>query len=311
MAKKQLNQNVLIELINLSAGTQQRQLSPDVVSHYQDLRKDGIELPPVELINDGKQQYLWDGFHRLAVAKNLGETHIRANVEIGNLRRAVFLSFSANSQHGFPRQPGAKQFIVDKMLKDKEWSKMGIAAIAAHVGCHRSFVYKRKNLISEPETCLPVDKSELHTGGKDAAHTAPPSPALTGSRTETGPRSPLHDGEGQVVPSALADRFLSRSVIKERINELDRIKNAVKNKIAEGDLTYCLLNQSGFEHDFNNFRARLKSAIPYAICPYCDGKGCGACHEMGLLNEMSWKAAPKNKSDFIFDAENQGVRVTV
>lgn len=289
MAKKQLNQSILIELIILSAGTEQRQLSPDVVAHYQDLRKDGIELPAIELIFTGKEYILWDGFHRLAVAKNLGETHIRANVEIGNVRRAVFMSYHANGQHGLPRQPGDTQFIIDKMLKDEEWSKMGLADIARHVGCSRQFVSKRKSELS----CQPVDNSnDTQVGGKEAA-TAPVL-SVTGLRTETKPRTPLQDGEGQVVPTALADRFLSRSVIKERINELDKIKNAVMNKIGEGDLTYCLLNQSGFLLDMKNLRARLKSAIPYAICSYCEGKGCGSCHESGFLNEMSWKAAPKN-----------------
>lgn len=290
MAKKDLNKSIKIELINLSAGTQQRQLDPDVVSHYQDLRKDGTELPPVELISTDKGYVLWDGFHRIAVAKNLGETHIRANVEAGTERRAVWLSYHANTEHGFPRQYGSTKYILDKIFADSEWAKKTIADIAKHVGCSRKYAWE-----------VQKEGKVLHSNTSDSpgteAQTTPSEPKSPGSRTETERRSPLLDGEGQVVPTALADRFLSRSVIKDRINELDQIKNAVTNKIAEGDLTYCLLNQTGFQSDFNNFRARLKAAIPYAICCYCEGKGCGSCHEMGLLNEMSWKAAPKNQGE--------------
>ena len=291
MAKKQLNQNILIELINLSAGTQQRQLSSEVVSHYQDLRKDGIELPPVELISTGNDYILWDGFHRLAVARNLGETHIRANLEIGSPRHAVFMSLGANGAHGFPRHKGATQFVVDKMLQDSEWCKMRLADIARHVGCSRQYVHERKNLITGPESRQLLDNSltSSNSPGKEAQATSG-----TGGKTETEPGSPLHDDEGQIVPPALADRFLSQSVIKDRINELDQIKNAVMNRIAEGDLAYALLNQTGFQADMMNLRARLSSAIPYAICPYCKGECCGACHNMGFLNEDSWKAAPKN-----------------
>ena len=278
---KKLNQNILIETIDLSAGTQQRPLSPDVVQHYIDLRKDGIELPPVELICTGEVYLLWDGFHRTAVAQTLGETHIRANVEKGNLRRALFLSYAANSQHGLPRQPGATQFVVDKMLQDSEWSKLSMANIGRHVGCSRQFVFKRKSELS----CQPVDKSKEPTKSPKGAPT----------RTETEPTHPLTDDEGQQISPPLTDRFLSRSVIKERINELDQVKNSVKNRIADGDLTYALLNQQGFKTDMQNLRNRLKAAIPHALCPYCEG-GCGACHEMGFVNKETWKAAPKNES---------------
>ena len=274
---KKLNQNILIETIDLSAGTQQRPLDPETVKHYADLRKDGVELPPVELIWTGEVYVLTDGFHRVATAQTLGETHIRANVEAGTLRRAIFMSYGANSQHGLPRQPGATQGVVDKMLQDPEWSKMSMANISRHVGCSRQFVFKRKSEIS----CQLVDKTPHKGKTRD-------------SRTETGPTHPLTDDEGQVVSSALADRFLSRSVIKERINELDQVKNSVKNRIADGDLTYALLNQQGWKTDMQNLRNRLKAAVPHALCPYCKG-GCGACHEMGFVNRETWKAAPKNK----------------
>jgi hypothetical protein len=278
MAKK-LNQEILIELIDLSAGTQQRPLSPDVVTHYQNLRKDGVELPPIELIWDGKLYYVWDGFHRLAVAQKMSETKIRANVEVGNMRRAVFLSFTANSTHGLPRQAGMAGPIIDKMLADPEWGKMPLATIAKHVGCSRQYVFERKSKIS----CqVPDEKPE-------STQNPPPK------KPETEPTSPLHDDEGQVVPSHLADRFLSRVVIRERITEIDKWKNSVMNKIGEGDMTYALLNQTGFLADFKNLRARLKAARPYALCPYCKAKGCGACHNSGFLNEESWKVAPKNE----------------
>jgi len=296
MAKKDLNKSIKIELINLSAGTQQRQLEPDVVSHYLDLAKDGIELPPIELIYSGTEYYVWDGFHRLAVGQKLRWSHIRANVEIGDLRRAVFMSYGANGHHGFPRQSGALRYILGKIFNDPEWSKKPVAEIARHVGCSRKHAFEVKNEVKcNLGGALNDRLNSVDTSDSPGTEAYPPvDHAKPGSRTETEPRSPLHDGEGNVVSSALADRFLSRSVIKDRINELDKIKNAVMNKIADGDLTYCLLNQAGFKNDMENLRARLKAAVPYAICCYCAGEGCGSCHESGFLNEASWKAAPKN-----------------
>ena len=287
MAKK-LNQNILIETIDLSAGTQQRPLSPETVQHYTDLRKDGVMLPPVKLIWTDEAYVLWDGFHRIAVAQNLGETHIRANVEAGNLRQAVWFSYHANAEHGLPRQSGASKAILQKIFADPEWSNKSVADIAQHVGCSRTYASRTKNEGGAPTVGAPEDPKRMPNEGKTIG------PKHEGARAEMGPTHPLTDDEGQVVPSALADRFLSRSVIKDRINELDQVKNSVKNRISDGDLTYALLNQQGFKTDMQNLRNRLKAAIPYALCPYCKG-GCGACHEMGFVNKETWKAAPKNE----------------
>lgn len=282
MAKKKLNENVPIELIDRSAGTQQRPLSPETVDHYVALRKDGAVLPPIEVIFTGKVYVVWDGFHRLAVAKKLGETQVRANIEVGNLRRAIFMSFHANSQHGLPRQPHCLKDIITKMLADAEWEAMGLAEIGRHVGCSRSYVHQCKNPTDEPKTRQALDKCKGN-------HTSSEPP-----KTEREPKTPLHDGAGQIIPLSLADRFLARSVIQDRINGIDKEKNAIVNSIGNGDMTYALLNQNGFEADFQRLRSRLKAAVPYALCPYCkDLEGCGGCHNSGFVNEETWKAAPK------------------
>ncbi len=294
MPKKQLNQKVLIEAITLNAGTQQRQLSPDVVSHYADLRSDGIELPPVEIIRTGKDDILWDGFHRIAVAKNLGENHIRANIQIGTERQAIWLSYKANSEHGFTRQPGATKFILEAIFADPEWSQMTVQEIARHVGCSRKHASQVKNEGgAQPGGALLDKKQEPknHPTGRASPN------AAAGPRTETEQNSPLQDDEGQDIPPHLADMFLSRSVIKERINEIDKVKNSIENSIAGGNMTYALINGTTWLHAFNTFRFILKSAIPHAICPYCKGKCCGACHNSGFLNKATWEAAPKNQGE--------------
>ena len=288
MAKK-LNQNILIETIDLSAGTQQRPLCQETVTHYENLRKDGVVLPPVELIWSGQAYYLTDGFHRVATEQNLGNTHIRANVIVGNIEQAIWLSYAANSQHGLPRPMGATKEVIDKILKDPKYAELKLIDIASHVGCSRQYVYRRR-------------KELLSTGDKSE----PPSQTAAGSargRAAQEPPQSLTDDEGQLIPPPLVDRFLSRSVIRQRINEINKITNTVKHKIEDGDLTYALLNQAGFKTDANNFRNRLKAAIPYAICPYCKGEACGACHQMGFLNRDSWKAAPKNGEGHHQEAE--------
>lgn len=276
--KKQLNQRIPLELIDLSGGCQQRKICPETIKHYIDLMKDGVIFPPVEVVWDGKVNWLWDGFHRFKCAQDRGDKTILANVETAGKRRAVFLSFSANSKHGVPRDSGAASYIIRQIYKDKEWSEMGVTDIAAHIGCSRQLVYSIKGK---------KDESKPETQKKDTKKAAEKPP-------ETEPKAPIEDYAGNIIPKAMAERFIAKQVIVNRINELDGLKNAVNHSIEDGQLTYALLNHTAFLADYKTLRARLKSAMPYAICVYCKGKGCAPCHNMGFLNKNSYEAAPKN-----------------
>ena len=272
--KKQLNQQIPLELIDLSGGCQQRRIDPEIVKHYSDLMKDGVIFPPVEVVWDGKTNWLWDGFHRFKCAQDRGDKTILANVETSGKRQAVFMSFGANSTHGQPRPQGSVAYILKKILADKEWKNISVADIAAHVGCSRQSVYNEKKGGADEPTIQKKDTKKT-------------------TEQETEPKAPIKDFAGNVIPKAMAERFVTRNVIVNRINELDKLKNAVEHSIQDGDFTYILLNQTAFMADYKSLRTRLKSAMPYAICPYCKGKGCGACHNSGFLNKNTYEAAPK------------------
>ncbi|NIP22274.1 MAG: ParB N-terminal domain-containing protein [Phycisphaerae bacterium] len=128
--KKQL----FLKDIWIDGKTQQRPVEDKVVARYAALMKDGSVFPPVEIIADGKSNYLWDGYHRVAAARKLGKKYIEANIKEGTQRDAIYLSFSANKTNAFPRQPGTAKGIIEKILKDEEWSKISTREIANHVG---------------------------------------------------------------------------------------------------------------------------------------------------------------------------------
>ena len=277
MPKKQLNKNFPIELINLSGGCQQRQLDPSTLDNYCKLMEDGVEFPPIEIINDGKNCWLWDGFHRVKCYQILGRKTTHANIMVGNKREAIWLSFSANRDHGLPRPPGAVKFILQQILKDDKWSKKTNSEIARHIGCSREYVRQIKEPNAPPE------------------ETTPEKPVSTvDKKPETTPKTPLKDREGHEIPQHLTERFLQGSVIEQRIRELQQLKNSVENSIMAGDLIYILLNQTAFEADIIRLIDRMKAAVPYALCPYCENKGCGTCCNSGFVNEIQWKNAPKN-----------------
>ena len=125
-----------------NAGTQQRPVDDDVVKRYKALMADGVKFPPVSIVSDGNNNYLYDGFHRYFAHLKLGKKYIEATVEKGTRRDAIFFSFSANKENAFPRQAGTVKGIIEKMLKDEEWSKMPLRGIADWSGCTERYVRK-------------------------------------------------------------------------------------------------------------------------------------------------------------------------
>jgi hypothetical protein len=152
--------DVRLDLIMVDAAIQQRVIDDEVVSRYIALMQDGTEFPPVEVVFHGKDHFLWDGFHRYHCAMKLGRTTLSAHVTNGTKRDALWLSFSANKAHGFPRQLGVARKIIETILTDKSWSKKTLSAIARRVGVTKQYVSKIKDelLTGHGSTSLPIEE---------------------------------------------------------------------------------------------------------------------------------------------------------
>jgi len=299
MAKAKTTKQLLIELIDLSSGTQTRPLDDETVKDYSDLIKDRVVLPPVDVVLDGGRYIPFDGYHRIAAHKSLGRKHIKANVRTGSLREAIWLSYSSNKTHGLKRQKGVKKDILTKIFQDKDWSQKPISEIAKHVGCGRQYASEIKNELSygvvtrhHSERSDSVEVTRKGTTYKQRSQEREHRPAkeLNGE---------MLDFAGNDIPYELREIWLGKVVIQEKINELDKIKNHVQHMVEDGNPSWGLLNTTAFHADYQNMRNRLKGAMLFAVCPYCngslliDGKPCSACHNTGFVNEVTYKASPK------------------
>lgn len=120
-----------IAQIRRDGGTQPRTgLDPATVAEYAEVIHNGGKLPPAELVYDGTNYWLWDGYHRLAAALEEGETDYEFYVRPGMQRDAVLLSVGANADHGLRRTNEDKRRAVETLLHDAEWSKWSDREIA-------------------------------------------------------------------------------------------------------------------------------------------------------------------------------------
>ena len=311
-----MTERLPLQLITFDAGTQQRPIDPDVVLQYLSLMQDGVKFPPVEVVSDGQKFWLTDGFHRYRCARERGEKGIAANVTSGTLRDALWLSFSANRQHGFPRQPGVAGRIIVLIFADATWSTKSLSAIARHVGVTRQYIAKIRDEIirttpgeqvnlgkpaeedadSEPETqahratSCTIDRAEkVEVTRRGTTY------RQRSQEKERKPVRPPTDGTGRVIPDHLRQLYAGQSIIKSLLRDLSCIRDSVKGHLDDKDPTFTLLNVTRFQADYENLRRTLNSALPYAVCPYCggDAKDCKACQGFGLLNKHTYEAAPR------------------
>jgi ParB-like chromosome segregation protein Spo0J len=153
-----------IDNIRIDAGTQSREkIDEDVVRDYAECMADGVGFPPVEVMFDGVEYYLTDGFHRYHAHRKNGKVSIAALVTNGTLRDAKLASYAANGRHGLRPSNADKRKAVMSMLDDMEYSGWSNVEIAVHCAVSRVYV---ANLRKELETPKEKTSAKAKVGDK-------------------------------------------------------------------------------------------------------------------------------------------------
>lgn len=112
-----------------------------VVDDYAQAMNQGIPFPPIELVFDGENYWLWDGFHRLDAASAAGLPTILANIQKGTLQDAEWYALGANKNHGLRRRAEDKRKAVRLALDHPnikatidEQGKPNFTTVAQHCG---------------------------------------------------------------------------------------------------------------------------------------------------------------------------------
>lgn len=183
-------------VINDLPETQSRvKLDSATIADYAAKMADGVEFPAIELLFDGKDYYLVDGFHRFAAHMTaFGQgTPINADVMPGSLRDAILCSVSVNSTHGLPRSNADKRRAVSVLLADEEWGRWSSREIARRCSVSDVFVEKvRKEFLvpNEIETRVYNQQGHLKTIIIDRAEAAKDCTLSVGMASDYTPHPP-------------------------------------------------------------------------------------------------------------------------
>jgi hypothetical protein len=148
--------------LRLDGGTQPRaKLDKSVIREYRDAIKAGTPFPPISVVYDGTDYWVWDGFHRVHAHKMVGREAIQAEVRQGTRRDALLLAAGANASHGLNRTNEDKQRAVRCLLSDPEWVKWSNEEIARRCGVSSHMVgCVRTSMVDKGE----IDSDSIRVG---------------------------------------------------------------------------------------------------------------------------------------------------
>jgi ParB-like chromosome segregation protein Spo0J len=222
---------ILLTKIRLDGGTQPRkELDETLVQHYTEEILEGQEFPPVDLHFDGKHYWLSDGFHRWHAHKRAGHKDIESNVSEGTKRDAFIASLKANAQHGKPRTPEERRYVVQLALEDIELGDLSDTQVAQICQVSNMTVGRvRKALGLKKETTVGKDGKRRDTSkiGRKPVTLPPayPEPEDENKLTELATEISAVSEENTKLKDMLAVRSLpvseeARAEVKETIESL-------------------------------------------------------------------------------------------
>lgn len=293
-----------------------------VVAEYVDaMRKD--EFPPPVVFTDGKDNWLADGWYRLAAHKAMKKSTVLCEMRKGGLEDAILYAAGANARHGLRRTNADKERAVRTILE--KYQDKSAAWIGATCGVSHQFVLKvkermgikaelvkgtdgkqyppkkgppKKKNATKPPVVAPKKTvefdpdEEIEEIDEDAANDAlQQANAEDADETEVGTlpekaaesEEVILDGAKNAVPKSLRHIF-----DPEHLLEFD----AVQTKISELSKMIGILKAKkwGKRIDVSHIntyltaiRDAVRNARPHATCKSCDGAGCADCNSDGWV----------------------------
>ncbi len=192
---------VHLDAIRRDGGTQPRHgLNAAYVAELAAALEEGAQLPPVDVMHDGQNYWLFDGFHRVAAHRQANILLVPATIHQGDQHAAQWRSYAANQTHGLRRTNDDKQRAITAALRHPNAITLSDREIARHLGVdHKTVASYREKLQSTGE--IPQSTHRTGADGRTIDTTN------IGAKTVTVPAPVLHihdDGLFQIAESTMS-----------------------------------------------------------------------------------------------------------
>jgi len=153
--------------IRRDGGTQPRDgIDWEHVKEMQQALANGAALPAVDVIYDGTDYWLWDGFHRFHAYANVGKLEIPVAIQQGTQDDAQWQSLAANQNHGLKRTKADKERAIRAALKHPKSAGLSNLAIARHLGVDDKTVAKYREEMELSSEIPKIDERIVERNGQ-------------------------------------------------------------------------------------------------------------------------------------------------
>jgi hypothetical protein len=98
----------------------------------------------------------------------------------------------------------------------------------------------------------------------------------------------LVDSVGRHVPEDLAPLWHRRQEVQDFLTLLSRMRSTIRHAQDGQDPLWAEINFSSLLAHLDRAYTEVDSTKPYVVCPMCQGIGCRACKERGLLGKYRY-----------------------
>lgn len=147
-------------------------------------------------------------------------------------------------------------------------------------------------------------KRAVRRGSTERTERTERTPAAAPSRktaASAGTPGKPTDQAGNVLPDELVDVFESSGFYRDCIRRLKAIEDAVVARCRAQDPSTAFVTIADLQSAISTARSVLKFAIPYVICPFCEGQACDRCNSAGWMPKQLY-ARSDVPDDLRYDA---------
>jgi hypothetical protein len=314
------------------AGTQVRAaINEDVVSEYADAYKAGAVFPPIDVFADGNRYMIGDGFHRYYAVKRVGKPTIEAEVHSGTRFDCIKFGLGANTRHGLRMTNADKRHAVGIALV--EFGKLSDRAIADVCGVGHQLVADVRRLQLDESSShqpqnpnktavLPVPEVRIGRDGVErklppvpaakpppvVPPTKPPPAAPPTPKPKPEPKpepEPERDKTGHPIPEKILDLWNEACGVQTLLSAISSVRGTLRKQ--EDGKVFAETNMSSAMAHLDQAYTDIKTALPYAVCPTCQGKladTCTLCKGRGFISEHRWNTCvPREAKEMRFKSK--------
>lgn len=204
--------NVRIDALRLDGGTQPRHgINTAYVAELAESIVEGVTLPPVDVIYDGTNYWLYDGFHRVAAHQAAGILIVDANIHQGTQADAQWRSYAANQTHGLRRTNEDKERAIKAALRHPNGITLANREIARHLGVdHKTVGSWREKMEATGE--IPQSTTRTGADGRaiDTTNIGTNQPPVKATETDEERRQRIRDNDRR-MKDEINSRFASQT----------------------------------------------------------------------------------------------------